>query len=440
MADQSRRVALATMIGSTVEWYDFFVYGTAAAVVLNKLFFPATEPAVGTMLAFATFATGWLARPVGGVLAGHFGDRVSRKTMLVITVVGMGLATMLIGALPTYASIGISAPIVLVILRVLQGLAVGGEYGGSVVMALEHAREGKRGVAASWPQVGAPAGLVLGTGVFYGFAEMPDAAFYSWGWRMPFLLSIVLVGVGLVIRLKIEESPTFERTRDADDVVRIPVVEVLAKHWRRVLLVVFAHIAPNTFFYTFATFILSYATKQRGYSVSTALLAVSLAALVEVVTLPLYARLSDRLGRRPVYVGGLAGLAVLTVPFFVLVDLRTGPALFLALAMGLGLAHSAVFGAQASFFSELFPTRVRYTGLSLGYQVAGALFGGPLPIIATALVATAGGAPWLFAGYLIVTAVFSAVAAIIAPETSRLRLDDAADPARAAEQPTTATP
>jgi metabolite-proton symporter len=426
MANQSRRVAVATLIGSTVEWYDFFIYGTAAAVVFNKLFFPESSPTAGTLLAFATFATGWLARPVGGVLAGHFGDRVSRKSMLVITIIGMGVATVLIGLLPTYETIGIAAPILLVLLRIVQGLAVGGEYGGAVVMALEHARPGRRGIAASWPQVGAPAGLVLGTGVFYAFATMPDEAFYSWGWRMPFLLSIGLVLVGLVIRLKIVESPTFDRTLARQNVARIPVVEVLRNHRRRVLLLLFAHIAPNTYFYTFATFVLAYATTNLGYSVATALLCVCLAAVVEVAALPAFARLSDRVGRRPVYLGGLGALAAMTVPFFLLAELRQGWALFLGIALSLGIAHAAVFGAQASFFSELFPTSVRYTGLSLGYQVAGALFGGPLPIIATALVAALGGAPWLLAGFMILTALVSGVAAYLAPETSRFQLDDAA--------------
>jgi MFS transporter, MHS family, shikimate and dehydroshikimate transport protein len=421
---QSRRVAVATFVGSAIEWYDFFIYGTAAALVFNKLYFPEASPTSGTLLAFATFATGWLARPIGGVLAGHFGDRLSRKNMLVVTVMGMGLSTVLVGLLPTYATIGVAAPVLLVLLRIIQGLAVGGEYGGSVVMALEHAKTGRRGVAASWPQVGVPAGLVLGTGVFYAFATMPEETFLSWGWRIPFLLSFVLVVFGLVIRVKIVESPVFAEAQDRGTVVRIPLVEVVRNHWRRVLLIMVAHIAPNTFFYTFATFVLSYATTQLGFDTGSVLIGVSLAAVVEVVTLPMFARLSDRLGRRPVYISGLAGLALITFPFFWILELRSGWALFGALAVGLGIAHSAVFGTQASFFSELFPTAIRYTGLSMGYQVAGALFGGPLPIIATALITATAGAPWLFAAYMVLTAAVSAVAAFLAPETSRLEFKE----------------
>lgn len=424
MSRQSRRVAVATLIGTTVEWYDFFVYGTAAALVLNKLFFPGFSPTAGTLLAFATFATGWLARPVGGVLAGHFGDRVSRKTMLVITVVGMGVATMLVGVLPTYAAVGVSAPILLVVLRIIQGLAVGGEYGGAVVMAVEHAREGRRGLAAAWPQMGVPGGLVLGTAVFYAFTTMSEDAFLAWGWRIPFLLSFVLVLVGLVIRLKIVESPAFVDAKEQEAVVRVPLFEVLQRHPRRLLILIAAHIAPNTYFYTFATFILAYATTQLDFDSSTVLVAVSVAALVETLTLPAFALLSDHVGRRPVYIIGLLFLAACAFPFFLLAGTGNTLLLFVGIAVCLGVGHSAVYGTQASFFSELFPTSVRYTGLSLGYQVAGALFGGPLPIIATALVAVLGGRPWLFAGYMAVVALISALAAYVAPETSRLRLDD----------------
>jgi metabolite-proton symporter len=423
MPGQSRRVALATLIGTTVEWYDFFIYGTSAALVLNELFFPEFSPAAGTMLAFATFATGWLARPIGGVLAGHFGDRASRKTMLVVTVVGMGVATMLIGVLPTYAGIGVAAPVLLVLLRVVQGLAVGGEYGGAVVMAVEHAPDGRRGLAASWAQMGVPAGLVLGTGVFYAFfTAMPEDDFHAWGWRVPFLLSFVLVLVGLVIRMRIVESPAFEDAKRSRAVVRVPLVEAVSRHPRRIALLIVAHIAPNTYFYTFATFILTYATTTLDYSTGTVLVAVSVAALIETCTLPAFAHLSDRIGRRPVYIGGLAFLAATTFPFFWLIDGSGGPELFVGIAVCLGIGHSAVYGTQAGFFSELFPTSVRYTGLSLGYQVAGALFGGPLPVVATALVGFGDGRPWFFAAYMALTAVISAAAVYAAPETARLRL------------------
>lgn len=421
---QSRKVALATLIGTTVEWYDFFLYGTAAALILNKLFFPSFSPFAGALLAFATFATGWLARPVGGVIAGHFGDRVSRKSMLVTTVVVMGLATMAIGLLPGYDTIGAWAPFLLVVLRVLQGLAVGGEYGGAITMAAEHAPPGRRGLQTSWPQLGVPAGLVLGTAVFYAFNQLPADQFLAWGWRVPFLLSFVLVIVGLAIRLRIVESPSFTKAQQQQAVVRSPLLEVLRRHPRRVLLLIGAHIAPNTYFYTFATFILAYATTQLDFSNGTVLVAVMVAALIECVTMPAFARLSDHVGRRPVYIGSLAFLGLTAAPFFWLLDQGSNALLFLALAVCLGIGHSAVYGTQASFFAELFPTSVRYTGLSLGYQVAGALFGAPLPIIATLLVEYGGGRPWYFAVYMAGAALISGVATYFAPETSRLDLDE----------------
>lgn len=405
------RVALATLIGSTVEWYDFFIYGTAAALIFNKLFFPEFSPVAGTLLSFATFAVGWLARPLGGVIAGHFGDRVGRKKMLVLTLLLMGFATMAIGVLPTYGQIGVLAPILLVTLRILQGFAVGGEYGGGVVMAVEHAPDGKRGLWGCWPQMGVPLGLVLGTLVFLALNRLPDEAFMSWGWRVPFLLSIVLVLVGMFIRLRVTESPAFADNADSGNVAKLPVVEVLRDHRRNLILLILAHMGPNTFFYTFATFVLSYATTTIGFDRQTVLIAVAVGAAVEVVAMPFFAVLSDRCGRRPVYIGGLIALAATAAPFFLILDQRNGPLLTLALAIAFGLAHGSVYGTQPSFFAELFPARVRYTGLSVGVQVAGALFGGPLPIIATALVAAGNNRPWIFVGYMILTAVISAGAA-----------------------------
>jgi metabolite-proton symporter len=430
----SRRVAVAALIGSTVEWYDFFIYGTAAALVFNKLFFPEFSSVAGTMLSFATFAVGWLARPLGGIIAGHFGDRVGRKQMLVLTLLLMGISTTLIGALPTYDQIGVTASVLLVVLRILQGFAVGGEYGGGVVMAFEHSPEGRRGLWACWPQMGVPLGLIVGTLVFLAIGTLPDEQFLAWGWRIPFLVSIVLVVVGLYIRLGVTESETFKETRAKGDVAKTPLVEVLKNHPRHVLVLVLAHMGPNTFFYTFATFVLSYATATLGFDRTTVLTAVAVGAAVEVIAMPLFAILSDRIGRRPIYIGGLLALAVTTVPFFLLLDQRSAPLLILALAVAFGLAHGSVYGTQPSFFSELFPARVRYTGLSLGVQVAGALFGGPLPVIATALVAAQSGRPWIFAGYMILTALISTVAAALAPDAVSAKRGEetaSAEPVRA---------
>ncbi|MBY3988765.1 MHS family MFS transporter [Rhodococcus fascians] len=405
------RVAVATLVGSTVEWYDFFIYGTAAALIFNRLFFPEFSPVAGTLLSFATFAVGWLARPLGGIVAGHYGDRIGRKKMLVFTLLLMGFATTAIGLLPTYEMVGIWAPILLVTLRVLQGFAVGGEYGGGVVMAVEHAPEGRRGLWGCWPQMGVPLGLILGTVVFLLLNRLPEEDFLSWGWRVPFLFSIVLVVLGMVIRLSITESPSFAHNADAGNVARMPIVEVVRVYPKQVVLLILSHMGPNTFFYTFATFVLSYATTTIGFDRQTVLIAVAIGAAVEVVAMPYFAILSDRIGRRPVYVGGLVALALSAAPFFLVLDQRNGVYLTIALAIAFGLAHGSVYGTQPSFFAEVFPARVRYTGLSLGVQVAGALFGGPLPLIATALVAAGNDRPWIFVGYMIATATISAIAA-----------------------------
>jgi MFS family permease len=389
-------------------------------LIFNQLFFPDFSPLAGTLLSFATFAVGWLTRPLGGVIAGHFGDRVGRKKMLVFTLLLMGFSTTLIGALPTYESIGVLAPILLVTLRILQGFAVGGEYGGGVVMAVEHAPEGKRGLWGCWPQMGVPLGLILGTFAFLLLNQLPEEAFLSWGWRIPFLFSIVLVLIGMFIRLNVTESPAFADNVDAGNVAKMPIVEVIREHPKQVLLLVLAHMGPNTFFYTFATFVLSYATTTIGFDRQTVLIAVAIGATVEVIAMPYFAILSDRIGRRPVYIGGLIALGITAAPFFLILDQQNGVLLTVALAIAFGLAHGSVYGTQPSFFAELFPARVRYSGLSLGVQVAGALFGGPLPIIATALVAAGGGRPWVFVGYMVATAMISAVAAYLAKPAATL--------------------
>ncbi|MEU3657086.1 MFS transporter [Streptomyces sp. NPDC032161] len=426
------RVAAATLIGSAVEWYDFFIYGTAAALVFTTLYFPDFSPVASTLLSFGTFAIGWLARPLGGVIAGHFGDRVGRKQMLVLTLLLMGISTTLIGVLPTYEQIGIWAPVLLVVLRIVQGFAVGGEYGGGIVMAVEHAPAGRRGLWGCWPQMGVPIGLVLGTLVFLAISRLSDAAFMAWGWRVPFLLSIVLVLVGMFIRLKVTESPEFADKADRGDVAKAPLAEVVRRHPKQVLVLIGSHMAPNTFFYTFATFILTYATTNLSYDRQTVLIAVAVGASVEVVAMPYFAALTDRVGRRPVYIGGLVALALMAAPFFWIVDQENAVLLTVALAVAFGLGHGSVYGAQPSLFAELFPARVRYTGLSLGVQVAGACFGGPLPVIATALVAAGSGKPWIFVGYMIGTAVISAVAAAFARS-----VDEEADsrPSEDARQP-----
>jgi metabolite-proton symporter len=414
-----RRVVLASFIGTTIEWYDFFLYGTAAALVFNKLFFPTSDPSTGTMAAFGTFAIGFFARPLGGVICGHYGDRVGRKSMLVITLVVMGMATFLIGAMPTYASIGVWAPILLTALRFVQGLGVGGEWGGAVLMAVEHGGREKRGLYASWPQAGVPAGLFLSTAVFFFFARLPEAELLSWGWRIPFLLGILLVGVGLFIRLKVLESPLFAKVQTEKSVSKMPILEAIRTYPRNILLTMGARLAENVSFYIFSVFVLSYASERLGVPRSTVLLGLLIAAGVEFLTIPAFGALSDRVGRRPVYMVGAVLSGLFAFPFFWLVETRQATWIWTAIAVALGVGHAAMYAPQAAFFSELFGTRVRYSGASLGYQLASPLAGGLAPLIAAALIDASGGRSWPVALYVAAMAGLTLLSVWFAEETSK---------------------
>lgn len=417
------RVVLASFIGTTIEWYDFFIYGTAAALVFNRLFFPEFDELTGTMFAYATFAIGFFARPIGGIVFGHFGDRLGRKTMLVTTLTIMGVATFLIGLLPTYETAGILAPISLVVLRFVQGLGVGGEWGGAVLMAVEHGHRGRRGLYGSWVQAGVPVGLLLATAIFAIFSSLPDAQFVAWGWRVPFLLGIVLLGVGMFIRVRIMESPLFANIKSKQLLPPLPVLEVLRKHPGNVLLAMGARFAENASFYIFSVFVISYATRTLHLPKNTILTGIWLAAAVQFFAIPTFGHLSDRCGRRPVYLGGALFILLFSFPFFWLVNTQVNYLVWLAIILGLA-GHSAMYGPQAAFFSELFGTNVRYTGASLGYQVASPLAGGLAPLIATKLLAVGGGDPSLVAVYMIVTGVITLVAVYFASETYRSDIND----------------
>ena len=416
------RVALASFVGTAIEGYDFFIYGIAAALVFGQLFFPPNEnPLIGTLAAFATFAVGFVARPVGGVVFGHFGDKVGRKPMLVITILTMGLATFLIGLLPTYAQIGIWAPILLVALRLIQGFSVGGEWGGAALMTVEHAPKGRRGYYGSWTTAAAAAGVMLATGVYAAFSGLSDEQFFAWGWRVPFLLSIFLVGVGVFIRFKILETPAFARLKEAGVQARMPIVEALREHPKSVLLTAGMNVGFSTFVYVLFTFMLTYATGQLGVERNVVLIGTVIGGLVQIASVLAFSALTDRIGRRPVMLAGAAFLALYAFPLFWLVD--TGNAAVIVLAMSIGFFGSAaIFGPMAAFFSETFSTRVRYTGSSLGYQTGAVLGGGLSPFIATALLVWSDGASWSVSVYLVLGAMVSLASIYLLTETFRNEL------------------
>ena len=411
-----RLVALASMVGTTIEWYDFFLYGTAAALVFNRLFFPTFDPLMGTLAAFGTYTVGFVARPIGGIVIGHYGDRVGRKSMLVLTLIIMGLATFLIGLLPTYEQIGPWAAVALVVLRIAQGFGVGGEWGGAVLMAVEHAPTGSRGFYGSWPQIGVPAGLLTSTAVFAIFARLPENQFLSWGWRVPFLMSIFLVAVGLMIRVRILETPTFAKIKASGTEARQPILEVLQRYPKQVLLAMGARVAENGAFYVYSTFMLVYATQKVAMDRGIVLNGLLMASAIELAAIPMFGALSDRLGRRPVYLFGAVATALFAYPLFWLFDTGSAPLVWCALIVAFNFSHAAMYAPQAAFLSELFGTRVRYSGASLGAQLASVLAGGLSPFIATGLLRQYGsGGP--LALYVIAMALITIVSVVLATET-----------------------
>jgi MFS transporter, MHS family, shikimate and dehydroshikimate transport protein len=401
-------IALASAIGTTIEWYDFFLFGVVTPLVFNKLFFPNYDPLVGTLLAYTTFFVGFISRPIGGILFGHYGDRIGRKTVLVLTILIMGIATFLIGLLPTYASVGIWAPVMLLFLRVFQGIGIGGEWGGAVLMAVEHSPPGRRGFYGSWPQIGVPAGLLLSSGMVYLLSYLPEADFLSWGWRIAFLISAILVAVGLYIRLKIMETPAFTRIQASNKVVHVPFFELWRTHGKNTLLGLGARYIEGVTFNIFGVFIVGYMANSLGLPRQTALAGVMIASAIMIVMLPIYGNLSDRIGRRRMF--GVAGLliGILSFPAFWLMQTKEPLLIWIAIAVPFAIVYPAVYGPQAALFSELFDTRVRYTGISFVYQFSGIYASGLTPIIATALLPAGGNKPWLICAYILLVSIISA--------------------------------
>jgi metabolite-proton symporter len=412
---QLRKAVVAATIGTTIEWYDFFLYGTAAGLIFGKLYFPNSDPVTATLAAFGTYFVGFLGRPIGAAIFGHYGDRIGRKATLIATLLTMGIATFLIAFVPTYASIGIWGAVILTVLRMLQGIGVGGEWGGSVLIAMEWSRtHGQRGLIASWPQFGVPAGLFLANLAVLAFSAMSGDQFAAWGWRLPFVLSIVLVGIGLWIRLGILETPVFRQLVRNNKVEKAPILEVIKRQPKEILLSAFARMAEQAPFYIFTAFVFAYAVGTLKLPRDFTLTAVLVAACVSFVTIPLAGHLSDRIGRRKMYLIGAVVTGVFGFLYFQMIDTAVPWLVFLAIVLSL-IPHDLMYGPQAALIAEAFTPRLRYSGASLGYQLASIIAGGPAPIIATALFAHYHSST-VIAVYIAACAVISVIATALMPD------------------------
>ncbi|MDE2394373.1 MAG: MHS family MFS transporter [Burkholderiales bacterium] len=409
-------IVFASTLGTTIEWYDFFLYGVLTPLALNKLFFPNLSPVMGTLAAYTTFAVGFISRPVGGIIFGHYGDRLGRKTILILTMMIMGAATFLIGALPTTAQAGVIAPILLLLLRVMQGIGIGGEWGGAVLMTIEHAPAGKRSLYGSWPQLGVPLGLMSSAGVVALLNLLPESDFIVWGWRVAFFVSALLVAIGLYVRLKVLETPDFERVRSENKIVPIPFVELMRSHGRQVLLTLGARYVEGACFNTFGVFIIYYVTHSLGLTRGMALNAVIISSATMLPFIIIAGMLADRYGLKRVFATGTVAIALTSVFAFWIMD-RYGAAhygaILFALIVAFSIAYPMVYGTESSLFASQFDAHVRYSGVSFAYQFSGIFASGLTPLIATALIDAGGGKPWLVVGYMLAVSAVSLVSVLL---------------------------
>lgn len=419
----SRKALIASLIGSSIEWFDYFLYGTVAAIVLNQLFFPSYDPVVGVMLAYVTFALPFFIRPLGGVIFSHIGDKIGRKKTLVITLSLMGGATVLIGLLPTYEMIGVWAPILLITLRCIQGLGIGGEWGGALLLAVEYSPKKKRGLFGSVPQMGVTIGMLMGTLAISVMSLLPDEQFMAWGWRVPFVLSAVLVFLGLWIRKSLDETPSFKEAKESGNIAKVPLFDTFRYHWRSVLIAVGAKIVETGPFYIFSTFVIAYTTTYLTFDRLTALNAVTIGTLAATLMIPLMGSLSDKVGRKPVFICGTIGMILFAFPYFYLLSLGSTLWLFVATVVALGIFWAPVTAVLGTMFSEIFSANVRYTGVTVGYQIGAAVAGGTAPLLATYLLNTFNNSSVPISLYIILAGIISIVAVLATRETRHRELD-----------------
>ncbi|MEJ9230407.1 MHS family MFS transporter [Peribacillus butanolivorans] len=421
---QMRRILIASLVGSSIEWFDYFLYGTVAALVFNQLFFVNEDPTIGLLLSYASFALAFFIRPFGGVIFSHIGDRIGRKKTLVLTLSLMGVATFGMGLLPTYQAVGIWAPILLITLRLVQGLGIGGEWGGALLLAVEYAPAEKRGLFGSIPQMGVTIGMLLGTIALSIMTLLPESAFMTWGWRLPFIFSALLVFFGLWIRKGIDETPSFKKVKESGEVPKLPIVETLKNYWREVLIAVGAKVVETAPFYIFSTFVVSYATSNLGFSRTATLTAVMIATIITTILIPFMGKLSDTIGRKKLFIGGTIGMALFAFPYFWLLQQKSVLLLIVATVIGLGVIWAPITAVLGTMFSEIFDARIRYTGITLGYQIGAALAGGTAPLVATALLNRFNNSYVPVAIYIIFASVLSLVAIWAVKDRSNQKLDE----------------